>query len=142
MTATSKGIERFLILTEFEDFFKAHDAINKLGISGNNPVCLYVGGSLMRINSPAEPCGNDRSNFFRSEQKSMRIYFKRSIVIPCRRWVIESIRRKGEKSCQLTMENVRFYLLKSDARHAYTLNACYTRCPFLLSADFIQFRFT
>lgn len=34
------------------------------------------------------------------------------------------------------MENVRFYLLKSDARHAYTLIACYTRCPFSLSADF------
>lgn len=49
-------------------------------------------------------------------------------------WVIESKR----ESCQLMMKNPSGsdYLLKSDARHAYTLNACYTRCPFLLSADF------
>lgn len=33
------------------------------------------------------------------------------------------------------------YLLKSDARHARTIESesCYTRCPFLLSFDFIQF---
>lgn len=139
--------QRHREVLNFEIYFwrfswETHDAIYELRIIWEQP------GLLLRWRFANEnwfAFGTLRKwslKPFRSKRKSMRIYFRRSIVIPCRCWVIERCWRKGEKSCQLMMENVRFYLLKSDARHAYTLNACYTRCPFLPTADFIQFRFT